>query len=236
MKIFAFLVALFLSSNFFGQCTIAGNSVIKLNETATYSVDAKAQCEECYVWKSSSDQNLKIEGSSISNKVNVRAAGLGKNTLSVTLLNGTAETKCEKTIEVVDENQTDVKGKCGVTINDFKDVKVSETVMSFFPNENATSDYSYEWNVTYANNEVKTSTDKIPQFFFSEINYIKLVKLKVKPKDVLCVVSISKSYEQNYWKPASSQVKVEQKVYSPMSYSDYLKSSEQPKTESSDKK
>ncbi|MCD9856174.1 hypothetical protein LUD75_15720 [Epilithonimonas sp. JDS] len=231
MKKYFIMVAGFLAANSYGQCTIAGNSTIKINENASYSVDAKAQCEDCYSWKL--DQNLKTDGNLKSGVINVQALKIGKQTLSVSVFN-VQSLQCEKTIEVVDDNQSVAKNKCGVNIDDFKEIKVNDSVISFFPNENS-SDYSYEWMVTYANGEVKNSSEKIPQFFFSEINYVKLVKLKIINKIANCTVSISKNYDQYYWKPTTTVGKIEQKVYSPVSYSDYIKSSDRNKIERSDK-
>lgn len=225
------LFAGFLAANSYGQCKIAGNSIIRLNENAAFSVDAKAQCGDCYLWKL--DENLKTDGDLKSGTINVKALKMGKQTLSVSVFNGQT-LQCEKIIEVVDDSQSVAKNKCGVNTDDFREVKVRDSVISFFPKENS-SDFSYDWMITYANGEIKNSLEKTPQFFFSDINYIKIVKLKVINKIANCTVSISKNYDQNYWKPTTTAEKIEQKVYSPVSYSDYVKSSDKDKTESSDK-
>ena len=41
--------------------------------------------------------------------------------------------QCEKIIEVVDTKQNVAENSCGIQIDDFKDVKVTESVISFFP-------------------------------------------------------------------------------------------------------
>jgi len=224
MKKFLTLAAGFLATISYAQCTIAGNSAIKPNETTTFSVDAKAQCDECYFWKSSNEQNLKIYGNNKTNKITVKTGSLGKSTLSVSVLTNQGPLQCEKIIEVVDTKQNVAENSCGIQIDDFKDVKVTESVISFFPNENS-SDYLYKWSVTYVNGETQESSEKIPQFFFSEINYITTVKLKITSKSPICSITLTKKFEQNYWKPTNTKLGItEQKVYSQGSYSEYVKS------------
>lgn len=232
MKTILILVAGLLAANSYGQCTIAGDSTIKLNEGASYSVDAKAQCEDCYSWKVSSDESLKTEGHSKSRQINLIGLKIGKQIVTASVFNGQL-LECSKVIDVVESNENIAVNKCRVSINDFKDVKVSDSVISFFPNENSL-DYEYEWIVTYANDEVKKSTEKIPQFFFSYINYIKSVKLRINNKPALCAVSISKNYVQNYWKATANQYgNIKQKVYTQGSYNDYVKSQEKQETDNS---
>jgi len=231
MKKILTLAAGFLATITFGQCTIAGNSSIKLNETATFSLDSKAQCEECYSWKSSNEQNLKIDGNNKTNKITVQAISLGKSTVSVSVLTSQGPQQCEKIIDVLDTKQNSVESSCGIQIDDFKDVKVTESVISFFPNENS-SDYNYKWTVTYVNGDVQESTEKIPQFFFSEINYITTVKVKISTKSPICSITLTKKFEQNYWKPTNTKLGViEQKVYSQGSYSEYVKSDDKKKND-----
>lgn len=155
--------------------------------------------------------------------INVKAANPGQGTISVSILSDKGLLQCEKTIDVFDAKQDLTDKNCGVFIDDFKEVKVTESVISFFPNENS-NDYLYKWAVTYINGDTQESTEKIPQFFFSDINYITLVKLKIMTKSQLCSVTLSKKFEQSYWKPTSANFgSIEQKAYSQGSYSDYVK-------------
>ncbi len=231
MKKFLTLAAGFLATISYAQCKIAGNSSIKPNETATFSVDAKAQCDECYFWKSSNEQNLKIDGNNKTNKITVKTGSLGKSTISVSVLTNQGPLQCEKVVEVADTKQNVAENSCGIQIDDFKDVKVTESIISFFPNENS-SDYLYKWSVTYINGETQESSEKIPQFFFSEINYITTVKLKITSKSPICSITLTKKFEQNYWKPTNTKLGItEQKVYSPGSYSEYVKSDDKTKSD-----
>lgn len=230
MKKFLILVAGSLAALSFGQCTIAGNNSIKLNGSDTFSVDTKAQCEECYFWKSA-DQNIKIDNNNKANKITVTAVNIGKSTLSVSILSDQGLLQCEKIIDVVDPKQSVAENNCGVFIDDFKDVKVTESIISFFPNENS-NDYLYKWTVTYINGDSQDSTEKIPQFFFSEINYITMVKLKITTKSPLCSITLAKKYEQNYWKPTTTKLgNIEQKPYSQGSYTEYIKSGDKTKND-----
>lgn len=224
MKKFLTLAAGFLATIAFAQCTIAGNTSMNINESGFFSVDPKAQCEECYFWKSSVEKNLKIDLENKTQQITVKATGVGKTTLSVSVLTNQGPLQCEQVINVVDPKQTIAEHNCGILIDDFKDVKVTETIISFFPNENS-NDYLYRWTVTYANGESQESTEKIPQFFFSDINYIKMVKLKITSKSPICSITLTKKFEQTYWKHSRQQLgKMEQKAYYQGNYSDYTKS------------
>lgn len=227
------LVVSFLASIAHGQCTIAGTNTLNSNEIASYTVDTKAQCDECYSWKSSSETNLTIEGNNKTNKIDVKSGQLGKGTISVSVLTTQGLVQCDKIVEVVapvaaatsnsnEKKQSTLENSCGILIDDFKDVRVSDAVISFFPNGNNPSEYLYRWSVTYANGEVKESTEKIPQFFYSDINFITLVKLRITRNNPLCAITISKKFDENFWK-AKKMSKIEQKVYAPVSYSEYAK-------------
>lgn len=236
MKNLLILVASFLASNSYAQCVISGNTTLKPNEMATFSVDSKAQCDECYSWKSSSEPNLTIEGNNKTNKINVKSSQIGKGTISVSVFTSQGLQQCEKLVEVVapavvastpavtEKKQALMENSCGILIDDFKDVKVSETIISFFPNGNPT-DYLYKWSVSYANGEVQESTEKIPQFFYSEVNFITTVKLKITRNNPLCTITISKKFDETFWK-AKKLNQVEQKAYSPVSYDEYVQPKE----------
>ncbi|WP_027383621.1 hypothetical protein [Epilithonimonas caeni] len=227
MKKYLFVVAgLSAINSSYAQCSISGSNILKLNETNSFTVDTKAQCEECYLWKSSNDKIVTFEGSNKLNKVSLIPKDVGKNNISVSILTDKGLFECEKTVEVVETKQAVAQNNCGISIDDFKEVKVSESIISFFPNENKASDHLYKWTVTYANGEIQESAEKIPQFFFCEINYITLVKLKITSKSPICSLTVSKKYDQNFWKPSSNTktTNIEQKVYSQGSYQEYVKS------------
>lgn len=244
MKNILILVVGFLASNSYGQCIIAGNTTTQLNEITSFTVDTKAQCEECYSWKATPESNLIIDGNNTTNKINVKSMQAGKGTISVSLFTGQDLVQCEKLIEVLaqtalaksinnEKKQTFVANSCGILIDDFTDVKVNDAVISFFTNGNS-SDYTNQWSVIYANDEIQESTEKIPQFFFSEINYITTVKLKVTRNKSLCAVTFTKKYDENYWK-SKRMSPVEQKVYQATSYEEYVHPKGKAKTDSKNK-
>jgi len=213
-------------TNLYGQCAITPSKIPTPNEITTITVNADAQCDECYSWKSSNEQVVKIEGNNKLKSVNLAGKSFGKSTISVSILTDKGVVLCEKNIDIVDPKQNLLENSCGINIDDFKDVKVSESIISFFPNANS-GDYLYKWTVSYANGETSESTEKIPQFTYSESNYINSVKLKISNKVLLCSITLSKKFDANYWK-ASKNI-VEQKVYSPISYSDYVKPTDKSK-------
>ncbi|PZU87808.1 MAG: hypothetical protein DI529_06475 [Chryseobacterium sp.] len=227
MKKYLILAAGFLATISYAQCTIAGNSTIKLNELASFSVDAKAQCDECYVWKTSSDKTLFPEGNTKSNKINVKANAVGKSSISVSILTQQGLLQCEKIVEITTENPasnlTNADNPCGIKIDDFKEIKVTDNIISFFPNDNPTY-CLYQWTVTYNNGDKKDSSEKIPQFNLIQENPIISVKLKITTKSPICSYTITKKYAENHWKTNSlTHQKIEQRVYSPVSYSEYTK-------------
>lgn len=221
-KIFV-LAAGFTAAYSFGQCTISGNAIIKQNENPEFTIDSKAQCYECYSWQSSNDDILKINGNNNTNKISAKAMLPGKSTIAVSFLTSRGAVQCEKIVEIIGHDEKAPKN-CDLEVSDFKDVMVTESEISFFPNENS-GNYNYNWTVSYVNGDVQESTEKIPQFFFSEINYIILVTLRIESKNPVCSVTLTRSFEQSYWKSKGGNVgKIEQKTYSPGSYSDYVKS------------
>lgn len=224
-KVFIMVVSFLATSTLYCQCTITGNSSLITNQTSTFTIDKKAQCVECYSWKSSDEKNIVIEGNKKGNSIIVNGKNPGLSNISVSVFTENGIEKCEKTVNVSDNNvmkqNNIVDNSCGIRIDDFKGVKVSESVISFFPNVNS-EDYFYKWTVSYSNGQSNESTEKIPQFNLSASGYITSVKLKVTNKTQFCSIAILKKFDENYWKSS----RVEQKIYSPISYSDYVKKNE----------
>ena len=129
----------------------------------------------------------------------------------------------------VEKKQPLVENACVIFVDYFKDVKVNDDVISFFLNGTPLND-KYRWSITYANGETKESTEKVPQFYFSDVNYITVVKVKITKSNPVCSITVSKKYDDNFWK-TRKYGNLEQKVYSPVSYSEY-KQNDQPKARS----
>lgn len=231
MKKLLIVIAGFMAiQNLHSQCTISANSNLAANQSTTFTVDTKAQCEECYSWKSSDEQIAKIEGNHKTSSITLSGKNSGKTNLSVSVFTEKGLVQCEKNLEVfgnIASKQNVLENSCGIAIDDFKDVKVNEGIISFFPNSN-TGNYLYKWTVIYSTGESSESLEKIPQFKFSSANYINTVKLKLTNKALLCSITLVKKFDENYWK--ASRNMVEQKTYSPISYRDYVKSGDEKPT------
>lgn len=228
MKKFLIPIAGLLAiTNLYGQCNMTASKIPNPNEITTITVGLNAQCEECYSWKSSNEDVIKIDGNNKLKSINLLGKNFGTSTVSVSVLTDNGVVLCEKIMDVAGDRQNVLENSCGINIDDFKDVKVSESVISFFPNGNS-GDYQYIWTISYANGETKESVDKIPQFPYSDSNSITSVKLKISNKALLCTISLVKKFDANDWN-ASKNV-IEQKVYSPINYSDYIKTNHQSKT------
>lgn len=202
----------------FAQCTFDGFKTLVPGETISLTTHIKAKCEQCYTWSSSDESILKIEENSYG-KVAITGKKPGKITISVVADSDQGKQQCETVIEVLASKQDMLEKGCGIAIDDFKEVKVNESVISFFPNVNS-NEYNYKWTVTYSDGEVADSEDKIPQFNLSESRFIASVKLKVGRKSLPCHITMLKKYDQNFWN--LSKNKVEQKTYSQGSYNDSL--------------
>lgn len=206
MKKIASLFALFLFIISFSQCNISGKSSIKISEEETYSVPNEiAQCKECHLWISVGS-NTAISTDNKLNFIKLKPNSAGRLILSATVLTSQGILQCSKNIDVLDNTkQSDNLDKatlttinnCDIQINNYKEVKYAENIVSFFPNE-TNNDFRYEWIVNYANGESMKSNEKIPQFPFTKENGIATVKLKISSK--VCLREFSKTYDANYWK------------------------------------
>lgn len=226
-NLFTLVVSFLAIQNIYSQCTISSTSNPSPNQSLTFEVDAKAQCEECYSWKSSDEQILKIDGTNKNKAVKLSSKNPGKANVSVSVLTDKGLLQCDKSVEIVSNTaskQNVFENSCGIPIDDFKDVKVNESIISFFPNVNS-NDYQYKWTVKYSNGETGESAEKIPQFSLVANAYINAVKLKITNKVLLCSITLTKKFDENYWKAAKNVV--EQKTYSPISYSEYIKQQHQ---------
>lgn len=198
------------SSWFFSQCNIIGKNVISLNEKSSYVVEnAKAQCDDCHLWKVSND-NSRIEGDMRTKSIAINPLSEGKTVLSLSVLTSKGMDQCSKEIEIVKpvaktnnnffqqnpERGENGKNDCNVDVNNFKEIKFAANSVSFVPNI-ASKEHDFLWTATYTNGEKRTSNYTISQFAFTKDNTIKTVSLEVKQG--ACVRTISKNYEGHFW-------------------------------------
>lgn len=225
MKKTFLLLSSFVYFSLMAQCIIVGKETINFNQkTEAYTSDLSAQCNECYQW-TTSDKNISFEGSTKLKGIKINAVSAGQTTITVSALTSKGLDKCSKTINIISsepmptQTSSVATKKCDVDITDFKDVKVSESLYSFFPSLSS-SNYTYIWTITLKNGEHKESNEKIPQFIVSSENQITSAKVRIKSN--MCYKEISKNYSENYWVPTTENVqKIEQRTYEPISYEKY---------------
>lgn len=195
------------------QCNIAGPSSINVSEETAYIIPNEiAQCKDCHLWVALGSDFL-ISGDNRQNSVKVKATNGGRKILSATVLTSKGILQCCKNIDVLiatsgtpSSNSSittsstasqNSQPACDVKVDNFKEVKYDEGIVTFFPNSNDAS-YIYNWTISYDNGETKTSNEKIPQFSYSAENGIKTVRVKII--SAKCYKDYSKTYDSNFWK------------------------------------
>lgn len=209
MKKLVLVATFFISIFAFSQCTITGKSAIKVLEEETYSVDKEmAQCKDCHLWVSVGG-NATISGDNRQNAVKIKANSGGRQVLSASILTPQGLLQCSKNIDILDTSEVGIAKNnvstndipklpnCDVQVNNFKEVKYAENIVSFFPNV-TDGDYKYQWTVNYANGDQMISTEKVPQFPYTKENGISTVKVKVT--STKCIKEFTKTYELSFWK------------------------------------
>lgn len=211
MKKIIFLSSLLLSIFSYAQCHIVGQSTLGENQTASYTFENEnAQCENCHLW-AISNTNAKLVGDIRTNSINVNALAIGKSILSLSVLTSKGMSQCIKEIEIVKPNTSSnnnffqqsptasqvAKSDCNIDVNSFKEVKFTPNSVSIIPNI-AGKEHDFLWTATYANGEKRTSNYTISQFEFTKDNKIRTISVEVKQGS--CIRTISKNYEENFWK------------------------------------
>lgn len=203
MKKTLLLTAIAVYSVAFAQCKIVGNSQAKTTQPETYTIENdNAQCTDCHLW-SVIGSNAAIDGEFRKNSVKIVPNSGGRIILSLTTLTSQGVSQCSKNIDIADNSvaatpSPEQNVNCDVEIKNFKEVKFAEGIVSFFPIEQNPKDFKFTWTVSYANGDKKESTEKVPQFPYSEANPINDVKVKIFSGT--CLKSFTKNYEANYWK------------------------------------
>lgn len=207
MKKFIFFSFLFFGFLLHAQCTITGNSTINLNAKETYSVANEiAQCKDCHLWIGSG-ANATISSDNRQSYVKIKANSAGRQVLSVAILTQQGLVQCSKNIDVTATNTISENGvitmvnpeqkvECNLKTKDFKEVKYSDNMVSFFPlgDDNA---LKYTWTATYFDGREIVSKEKVGQFPFSKTDGIKLIKLQMIVDN--CMKTLSKNYDAYYW-------------------------------------
>lgn len=202
------LLPAILGVNFLtAQCMIDGKSTIRISEEEVYTINrATAQCEDCHLWVTIGG-NASFSIDNKKNTVKLKAGFSGRQVLSATVLTQDGVAQCSKNIDIVDAktqmpNQSNANvstnsSNCDIEVSDYKEVKSTEGIVSFFPNV-TNSSYQYNWTATYFNGDVMTSDLVNPQFPYSKTKGIKSVSVKVTSNR--CIKRFSKNYEENFWR------------------------------------
>lgn len=206
MKKWTLLSTLFCALLFNAQCTINGKNTLNIGETVNYSVDMElAQCTDCHLWTYAGN-GINLEGDTRKNTVTVRGANGGRAVISVTYLSSMGISQCSKNIDVLASggyadnnagNTNPSQVNCDVQVANFKEVKVDDGVVSFFP-QGDNGNFNYEWTALYVDGSTKTSKDKVPQFTFTP--NVGILKISAKITSNICYKTLSKTYDVNYWK------------------------------------
>ncbi|MFC6267321.1 hypothetical protein [Frigoriflavimonas asaccharolytica] len=207
MKKLSFLFLFFLFTIAHAQCNITGKSSIENQAEETYSIANEiAQCKDCHLWVGVGS-NATIVGDNRQNSVKIKANSAGRQIISLAVLTSQGLMQCSKNIDITD-GKTSIKNSkittkepeptvdCNVKISDFKEVKYSENIVSFFP-IGEDLQFKYIWTATYFDGREVVSKEKIPQFPFTKTDGIRTVKLQMISDN--CLKSLSRSYENNYW-------------------------------------
>lgn len=198
------------------QCTISGNAAMNAGDESVYTVTGDAaQCADCHLWVTVGS-NTTISGDNRQQAVKLKAVAGGRQVLSAAVLTPQGLVQCSKNIDITDgkpqaavntsvpdvQAQTatapqTTKVDCDIEVNNYKEVKYAEGIVTFFPNVNQ-SRYSYEWTANYATGEIMKSTEKVPQFPYTKEESITVVKLRVVSS--ACMREFTKTYDSSYWR------------------------------------
>lgn len=202
MKKLYTLSCLLLATLFYAQCNISGKNTINIGEQATYQIGSEAaQCRDCHLW-TYAGQSISFVGDTRQNILSVSGVQPGAAVLSLTYLSSKGISTCSKNIQVLPSGATPSQSPntgidCDININNFKEVKVDNGIVSFFPTGND-GGFGYEWVALYADGSTQSSRDKVPQFNYSKDNSI--IRISVKISSKICYKNLSKNYENTFWK------------------------------------
>ncbi|MDR2205090.1 MAG: hypothetical protein LBE36_02875 [Flavobacteriaceae bacterium] len=207
MKKIILSVTLLVATQMYSQCNIVGKNAISVSDTETYTIESdNAQCPDCHLWTMIGG-NARIDGEFRKNSVKITPTGGGRVVLSLSVLSSQGFSQCNKNIDIIgggnvannsgySTNYGNTSVDCDVSVTDFKEVKYSDGIISYFPVP-AGNDFKYNWTAIYFNGEQRESSEKIPQFPYTKENGIRILKVKITSSK--CMKSMSKNYEPMFW-------------------------------------
>lgn len=205
MSKIVFLFGFLSFVNGISQCYILGKPSIKAGETETYTVEKDiAQCGDCHLWTTHGG-NVTLQGNVKQNSIKLTGNTGGQTILSLAMLAPQGMVQCSKIVEVTEpvKNITIYKtapgstnANCDIDFNEYQELKVADGMVLFSPTETERN-YKYEWTVIYSDGEQKQSTEKKPQFPFSQDHGI--ISVAVKMISGNCMRTFTKTYDSNFW-------------------------------------
>ena len=199
MKKFSQLFLVLVSTFGFAQCEITGKSSLVVGETAEYSIsNESAQCKQCHQWTISGNAVISSDDHKLNN-IRIKALAAGKAILSLQYFSSHDLVKCTKEINITDDKAPAAKtteSNCDVPSINFKEVKIDNSTIAFFPESK--ENLSYTWEAFYADGKHETSAEKVPLFSINEQNPIIKINVKVFAKN--CYKIFAKTYDTSFWK------------------------------------
>ena len=199
MKKFSQLFLVLVSTLGFAQCEITGKSSLVVGETAEYNIsNESAQCKQCHQWTISGNAVISSDDHKLNN-IRIKALAAGKTTLSLQYFSSHDLVKCTKEINITDDKAPTAKtteSNCDVPSINFKEVKIDNSTIAFFPESK--ENLSYTWEAFYADGKHETSAEKVPLFSINEQNPIIRINVKVFAKN--CYKIFAKTYDTSFWK------------------------------------
>ena len=199
MKKFSQLFLILVSTLGFAQCEITGKSSLVVGETAEYNIsNESAQCKQCHQWTISGNAVISSDDHKLNN-IRIKALAAGKTTLSLQYFSSHDLVKCTKEINITDDKAPTAKtteSNCDVPSINFKEVKIDNSTIAFFPESK--ENLSYTWEAFYADGKHETSAEKVPLFSINEQNPIIRINVKVFAKN--CYKIFAKTYDTSFWK------------------------------------
>ena len=199
MKNFVLLLFFTAFTTTSAQCNIEGKNSLNIGETAEYSIsNESAQCKQCHQWAISGNAVISSDDHKLNN-IRIKALSAGRATLSLQYFSSHDLVKCTKEINITDDKVSAAKtteSNCDVPSISFKEVKIDNSTIAFFPDSK--ENLSYTWEAFYADGKQETSAEKVPQFSINEQNPIIKIQVKVFAKN--CYKIFAKTYDASFWK------------------------------------
>ena len=157
-----------------------------------------AQCKQCHQWTISGNAVISSDDHKLNN-IRIKALSAGRATLSLQYFSSHDLVKCTKEINITDDKAPVAKtteSNCDVPSISFKEVKIDNSTIAFFPDSK--ENLNYTWEAFYADGKQENSAEKVPQFSINEQNPIIKIQVRIFAKN--CYKILAKTYDASFWK------------------------------------